>query len=76
MKYCKSCVYPFVTVNLDITDDEICSSCRSFEKSEKLSSEFWDKRKERLEQIFEETIKNNTSNYDCLIPVSGVKDSY
>jgi N-acetyl sugar amidotransferase len=76
MKYCKSCVYPFVTVNLDIADDEICSSCKSFEKFEKLSSEFWDKRKERFEQIIEESIKNNTSNYDCLIPVSGGKDSY
>ncbi len=76
MKYCKLCVYPFVTVNLDIADDEICSSCESFEKSEKLSSEFWDKKKERFEQIVEETLKNNTSNYDCLIPVSGGKDSY
>ena len=76
MKYCKSCVYPIVTVNLDISDDDICSSCRSFEKFEKLSSEFWDKKKERFEQIVEETLKNNTSNYDCLIPVSGGKDSY
>jgi len=76
MKYCKLCVYPFVTVNLDIADDEICSSCKSFEISEKLSSEFWDKRKERFKQLVEETIKNNTSNYDCLIPVSGGKDSY
>ena len=76
MKYCKSCVYPFVTVNLDIADDGICSSCKSFKKFEKLSSEFWDKRKERFEQIVKETIKDNTSNYDCLIPVSGGKDSY
>jgi len=76
MKYCKSCVYPFVTVNLDIADEGICSSCKSFEKFVKVSSEFWDKRKERFEQIIEESIKNNTSNYDCLIPVSGGKDSY
>ena len=75
MKYCKKCVYPFATVNLDIADDGICSSCKSFERAEKLSSEFWNKRKKRFEQILEETINNNTSNYDCLIPVSGGKDS-
>ena len=76
MKYCKICVYPFATVNLHIDDDGICSSCKSFEKAEKLSIEFWAKRKEKFEQIVVETLKNNTSNYDCLIPVSGGKDSY
>jgi len=76
MKYCKICVYPFATVNLYIDDDGICSSCKSFEKAEELSQEFWVKRKERFEQLVVETLKNNTSNYDCLIPVSGGKDSY
>ena len=76
MKYCTNCVYPFVTVNLDITEDSICSSCKSFEKAQSLSSEFWINRKNRFKQIVEETINNNKSNYDCLIPVSGGKDSY
>ena len=76
MKYCKTCVYPFSTVNLYIASDGICSSCKSYEKAQKLLPEFWDKRKEKFEQIVEQTLKNNTSNYDCLIPVSGGKDSY
>ena len=76
MKYCKSCVYPFVTVNLEIADDGICSSCKSFNVAKEVTSEFWEKRKERLTRILEETLKNNKSNYDCLIPVSGGKDSY
>ena len=76
MKYCKRCVYPVIAVNLDIGDEEICSSCKSFEKAETLTTEFWEKRKARFEQIVKENIKNNTSNYDCLIPVSGGKDSY
>jgi N-acetyl sugar amidotransferase len=76
MEYCKKCVYPFVTVNLDIAADGICSSCKTFERFDQLSAEFWDMRKKRFEGIVKETLKNNSSNYDCLIPVSGGKDSY
>ena len=76
MEYCKKCVYPFVAVNLNIAEDGICSSCKTFEKAEKLSTEFWSKRKDRFKKIVDETLINNNSNYDCLIPVSGGKDSY
>ena len=48
MKYCKRCVYPVIAVNLDIGDEEICSSCKSFEKAETLTTEFWEERKARL----------------------------
>ena len=47
MKYCKSCVYPFVTVNLNIAEDSICSSCKSFEKSETFSPKYWNDRKNK-----------------------------
>ena len=76
MEYCKKCVYPFVAVNLNIAEDGICSSCKTFEKAEELSTEFWSKRKDRFKKIVDETLINNNSNYDCLIPVSGGKDSY
>ena len=48
MKYCKKCVYPFATVNLHVDDDGICSSCKTFDAFEKIPTEFWDKRKQRL----------------------------
>lgn len=79
MKYCKRCVYPEITVNLNIDEDGICSSCRVFEKFELLGSDFWKKRKKRFEQIIEEALakrKQGSANYDCIIPVSGGKDSY
>lgn len=76
MNYCKSCVYPFATVNLHVNDDGICSSCKTFEKFEELSDDFWLKRKNKFEELIKETVSDNTSNYDCLIPVSGGKDSY
>ena len=76
MNYCMKCVYPHITVNLELSNDNICSSCQSFQKFEDLSKEYWDKRKQRFDRILQETLKNNTSNFDCLIPVSGGKDSY
>lgn len=76
MKYCKKCVYPFATVNLHVDDDGICSSCKTFEAFEKIPEEFWNKRRKRLEDLIEETADTNNSEYDCLIPVSGGKDSY
>ncbi len=76
MRYCKKCVYPFITVNLHVDDEGVCSSCRSFDDFEKLKPEFWEGRKKRFERVIEQYIDNNNSNYDCLIPVSGGKDSF
>ena len=76
MIYCKRCVYPQLAVNLNLDEEGICSSCRTFEKFEALTPEFWDRRRRRFERILEEALKNNTSNYDCIVPVSGGKDSY
>ena len=76
MKYCKKCVYPFIGVNLHIDEDAICSSCKTFEKLENISAEEWLSRKKQLNEIIKKHTKNIKSNYDCLIPVSGGKDSY
>ncbi|MEI6871826.1 MAG: N-acetyl sugar amidotransferase [Verrucomicrobiota bacterium] len=76
MKYCKRCVYPFVAVNLDVDEEGICSACRTFEQFEVLTPEFWAERKQKFARIVEEVRGNARGNYDCLIPVSGGKDSY
>lgn len=76
MRYCQKCVYPEVAVNLYIDEEGVCSSCRTFEKFSKLTHKFWKERKRKFEKIIEEVSKKNKSNYDCIIPVSGGKDSY
>ncbi len=76
MRYCKRCVYPMVAVNLHVDHDGICSSCRTFEAFEKIPQEVWDKRKQKFGEILAERLKNNKSNYDVVIGVSGGKDSY
>jgi len=76
MKYCKKCVYPAIAVNLDLDEEGVCSSCRTFEKFKNIPQDFWEKRKNKFKEIIGQVIKNNKSNYDCIIPVSGGKDSY
>tara|TARA_Y100001970_G_scaffold129887_1_gene160163 strand:- start:40222 stop:41415 length:1194 start_codon:yes stop_codon:yes gene_type:complete len=76
MNFCKRCVYPEYAVNLDVSDDGICSSCKVFEEINNISDEEWKLRENKLIQIIEKQKKNNKSYYDCLIPVGGGKDSY
>ncbi len=76
MKYCKKCVYPDITVNLKIQDNNICSSCKTHESFQKLTKKDWEKRRLDFEKIVNEIKSKNTNDYDCLIPVSGGKDSY
>ncbi len=74
MIYCNECVYPAVSVLLDIGSDGVCSGCRTHKEFLNVSEESW-KQKERA---FEELILKHKSKdyYDCVIPVSGGKDSY
>jgi len=76
LKYCSKCVYPTNAVNLEMNESNICSACgvgTYFDINEK---EFWELREKKFEKLISRVQKNNTSNYDCLIPVSGGKDSY
>ena len=76
LRFCKKCLYPSIAVNLRLDDDKVCSSCRGFEKMNSLPESFWKERREQFQKILDQTLKNNKSNYDCLVPVSGGKDSY
>jgi len=74
MIYCKECLYPSVSVLLNIHDDGICSGCRSHKAFLNSSDEFWKKREKIFEQLLNEY--KSESYYDCIVPVSGGKDSY
>jgi N-acetyl sugar amidotransferase len=77
MKYCARCVYPMQAVNLNLDDEGVCSACRTAEAFSQLSPEFWLRRKAAFERILEEMGAGKShDNYDCVIPVSGGKDSY
>ena len=77
MQYCKNCVYPIAAVNLQVDEEGVCSSCRTFDKFSNYSDEKWEERRQRLASVLEKVKEDaGGTNYDCLIPVSGGKDSY
>ncbi|MDE1818494.1 MAG: N-acetyl sugar amidotransferase [Thaumarchaeota archaeon] len=79
MKYCLRCCYPENTKPFIIFDEKgVCSGCRTFEKRS-LETIDWNARKEELKQIldsYKEKARKDGSPYDCIIPVSGGKDSH
>lgn len=74
MKYCNRCLYP-ENHPLNITFDEhgVCSGCRIHEEKDSLD---WDVRFEKLKSLLSKYKNVSGNNYDCIIPVSGARDSY
>ena len=74
MRYCKRCLYP-ENHPLGITFDEegVCSGCRIHEEKDVLD---WDERGDQLRKIFESFRSKTGHMHDCIIPVSGARDSY
>lgn len=74
MKHCKRCLYPENHPFGIVFDDEgICSGCRVHEEKFTLD---WEKRESRLRTILDQYRHPTGRNYDCIIPVSGGRDSY
>ena len=74
MQYCKNCVYPASSaVPLAFDENGICSGCRSASQRVEID---WERRKKMFERLIEDYRNKDGSNYDCIIPVSGGKDSY
>jgi N-acetyl sugar amidotransferase len=72
LKYCKKCVMPHTKPHLQFNDDGVCDACRIYDEREEID---WDVRKQELVTILEEYRNKDGSNWDCVVPVSGGKDS-
>ena len=71
MKFCTKCVMPDTKPDLHFDENGVCDACRSQEaKNQKID---WIKREKDFLDIVKQHKKN--SDYDCIIGVSGGKDS-
>ena len=77
MRYCARCLYPENAKPTILFDEDcICSGCRVHESKEQIN---WHERKVMLEEILEYykiKAKESKNIYDCMIPISGGKDSH
>ncbi len=72
MKYCQSCVAPQSNPGLHFDENGVCNVCNNYKTKPVVD---WAQRMEQLKRIASWAKQNNKGAYDCVIGVSGGKDS-
>ena len=72
IRYCTRCLYPDTKPDLQFNEDGVCSACTAYENRATID---WDQRGREFLDVVEQYRSSDGSNYDCLVPVSGGKDS-
>lgn len=74
IRYCTKCVYPSsAAVPLQFDEEGVCTGCQVAGQKREID---WNERREWLEELVSEYRNLEENNYDCIIPVSGGKDSW
>jgi N-acetyl sugar amidotransferase len=74
MKYCKKCLYPENhPLGLILDRNGVCSGCQVHEEKDELD---WGERLEKLKEICNQYRNQSRSIHDCIVPVTGARDSY
>ena len=73
MKYCKKCVMPDTRPGIKFNNEGICQACIHYEQRKKIN---WLKRYKELEKLCDRHRGSKGKSYDCIIAVSGGKDSH
>lgn len=73
MRYCTKCVMPDTRPGISFNSDGVCSACQAFENRKNVD---YNKRFEELEKLCNQHRGRNGAGYDCMIAVSGGKDSH
>lgn len=72
MIYCKNCLNLSTRPNIKFTEERLCPPCANYLNPAEID---WDERKEELKEVIAFGKAHNHSGYDCIIGVSGGKDS-
>ncbi|MCX5876793.1 MAG: N-acetyl sugar amidotransferase [Deltaproteobacteria bacterium] len=77
VRWCSKCVYPGISAApMEFDEQGICSGCRMAEVKQHIPETEWTRRWEVLKEMAERYRCRDGSRYDCVIAVSGGKDSY
>ena len=72
IRYCAHCVMPDTKPDLRLDEHGVCNACRSYEMRDEVD---WDSRYKSLLDILDKYRNKGGTNWDCIVPVSGGKDS-
>jgi N-acetyl sugar amidotransferase len=72
INYCTRCCIPETMEFQQFDEFGACNACRSSEQKMKID---WSVRQKSLEKILQDAKKKSGNNYDCVVPISGGKDS-
>lgn len=72
VKYCKKCVQPDTRPGIIFDENGVCPACHFAGQTDGID---WDARLRELHELAEYARSTNVSGYDCIVTVSGGKDS-
>lgn len=72
MTYCVKCVIPDSRPHIALDDQGVCNACRDAEKQQAIVN--WTERRKSWKELVKWAVAKK-ARYDCVIPVSGGKDS-
>lgn len=72
MRYCKRCLQPDTRPGIYFNKDGVCGACLWEDEKEKID---WKAREQELQDIADNAKSKAKGAYDCVIGVSGGKDS-
>lgn len=73
LQYCIRCCIPETQEGVKFDEMGICTACQSSEEKMHID---WEAREKQLREILEEARSKSGTNYDCVLPISGGKDSF
>ena len=71
-RYCQECILPETRPGVKLDAEGVCQGCRNALSKKQID---WDGRAEEFRELARDC-RDRAEGYDCVIPVSGGKDSY
>ena len=73
MKFCKKCIMPDTRPGITFNQEGVCIACQNNERKKEID---WNSRMEELKELCDKYRRKEPGQYDCIIAVSGGKDSH
>lgn len=71
-RYCSECVLPSTKPDLQLDERGVCSACHAYRRRIEID---WEAREADFLRLVDELTERKAGLWDCLVPVSGGKDS-